>query len=151
MSDVVIVDTSVLLNVLNVPGCNDHHAEVHRQFERFLTDGATLMLPLAVVFETGNHIADVPSGGDRRRFALLFRDEVRKALREEAPWHLVPLPDASHLTAWLESFPDQAVQRISLSDHSMIQLWKSLCKKLFDTRVLIWSMDDKLRACDRKP
>lgn len=151
MPDVVIVDTSVLLNVLNVPGYNDHHAEVLRRFEQFLTDGATLMLPLAVVFETGNHIADVPDGRNRRKFSELFREEVRKALRDESPWRLVPLPDTEQVADWLESFPDCAMQGISLSDHSMIQLWEFLCDKLFQTRVLIWSMDYKLRACDRKP
>ena len=57
MSDVVIVDTSVLLNLLNVPQHNDHRDLEVQQFKQFVQTGASLLLPIAVVFEAGNHIA----------------------------------------------------------------------------------------------
>ena len=131
MADVVIVDTTVFLNLLNVPDWNDDREDVYRTFQRFFDAGATLLLPLATVFETGGHIADVKNGGNRRRFAKVFCEEVNKALRRESPWVLVPPPDDVLLEKWLHHFPDFAMQGISLSDLSQIELWKSLCKKLF--------------------
>ena len=151
MGDVVIVDTSVLLNLLNVPEFNDDREDIYRQFQHFLKAGATLLLPLATVFETGDHIADVKDGGNRRRFAEAFCEEATKALEGKAPWVLVSPPDNSQLAAWLDRFPDCSMRKISLSDLSLMELWESQCKKLFGTRVLIWSLDKHLVACDRKP
>ena len=151
MSDVVIVDTSVLLNLLNVPEYNDDREAVFEQFEELVKTGATFFLPLATVLETGGHIADVRDGRRRRRSAEVFRERVTEAINGKAPWRLVPLPDANELAEWLESFPERAMQGISLSDLSQMKLWESLCRKLFGIRVRIWSLDEHLRGYDRKP
>ena len=66
MSDIVIVDTSVLLNVLDVPAFNQHRREVFAQFNELLDSGASFLLPMAAIFETGDHIADLPDGRRRR-------------------------------------------------------------------------------------
>ena len=151
MSDVIIVDTTVLLNILNVPEHNDHRDSVYQDFERFVQAGATLMLPLGTVFETAGHIVNVKTGGNRRRYAEEFCKTVTEALNERAPWRLVSPPDTNQVAKWLESFPDCAMGEISLSDVSQIQLWKTQCKKLFGIRVRIWSLDQHLRGYDRKP
>ena len=148
---VVIVDMTVFLNLLNVPKHRDNRDDVYRDFERFLNAGATLMLPLATVFETAGHIADVRNGGNRRRYAEVFCETVTEVLNEKAPWRLVSPPNTGQLAKWLESFPDCAMRRISLSDVSQIELWKAQCKQLFGTRVSIWSLDKHLRGYDRIP
>ena len=57
MLDIVIVDTSVFLNVLDVPGFNqDREADLAR-FRELIEAGANLLLPIAAIFEAGNHIA----------------------------------------------------------------------------------------------
>ena len=150
VSDVVIVDTSVLLNLLDVPQHNGQRDLVVQQFKQFVQGGASLLLPIAVVFETGNHIADLADGGNRRRYATVLCEEVDKALRNKAPWVLVPPPDDSQLAKWLDRFPDCAMREINLKHLSLMELWESQCKKLFGTRVLIWSRDNKLKACDRQ-
>ena len=55
MSDIVIVDTSVLLNVLDIPAFNQNRAEVFAEFNEFLDSGASFLLPMAAIFETGDH------------------------------------------------------------------------------------------------
>ena len=57
MSDIVIVDTSVLLNVLDVPAFNQDRAEVFERFGELLDADANFLLPMAAIFETGDHIA----------------------------------------------------------------------------------------------
>ena len=92
MPHVVIVDTTVLLNILNVPGRNGDREDVIADLGRLLEEGANLLLPMGAVFETGNHIARLPDGNLRREYAEVFRDEVEKALSGSAPWVPAELP-----------------------------------------------------------
>ena len=151
MSEIVIVDTTVLLNVLNVPSRNQDHHKVLGQLERVVNAGSNLLLPLAAVFETGNHIAQLADGRQRRRYAEVFRVQVQMALNGEAPWALVPLPDSVQLVEWLDGFPDQAMQGVSMGDLSIIKAWEDACARHRSRRVRIWSLDQHLRGYDRSP
>ena len=149
MSDVVIVDTSVFLNVLDVPAFNQNRDEILDQFERLLGAGNSLLLPMAAIFETGDHITDLSDGRLRRRYAERFRSQVRKALNGEAPWTLIPLPDSEQLYGWLEGFPDHAMRGVGLSDLSIIKAWEAACARHQTRRVRIWSLDQHLQGYDR--
>ncbi|MFJ8843469.1 hypothetical protein ACIRFF_11250 [Streptomyces cyaneofuscatus] len=67
---VEFVDTSILCNLLAVPGkCQDREQvidELKRKRERRETD---LLLPVTAIIETGNHIAQVSDGRARRSYA----------------------------------------------------------------------------------
>ena len=151
MSDVVIVDTSVLLNLLKVPGRSNDWAKVEREFRGFVSADAKLLLPLAVVFEAGRHIAHLSDGGHRRRYADLFCRVVRESLTGKAPWAFVPLPEQDEIAGWLDDFPDRAQQEVSLADLSLIEFWKTRCELHPKARVYIWARDKHLRGHDRKP
>ena len=81
MPGVIVVDTTVLLNVLDVPGRNQHRDDVLQRFEKVME----ALLPMAAVFEAGNHIAKLADGQQRRRFAAVFCDQVRAALNGGHP------------------------------------------------------------------
>ena len=151
MPPVVIVDTSVLLNVLNVPGFSQDHDAVLDRFEELVEDGANLLLPMGTVFETGNHVADIPDGRQRRRYAAVFTNQVRKALKKEAPWTLTPLPDADQLLAWLDTFPEDAMRGLGMVDLSIKKEWERACTQHPHRQVLIWALDQHLTGYDRIP
>lgn len=65
MPDVVIVDTTVLLNVLDIPQRNQNRSAVLAEFGALVDGSASILLPMAVVFETGNHIARLSNGRQR--------------------------------------------------------------------------------------
>lgn len=65
MQSVILVDTSVLLNILNVPGLNQDHEAIMDEFEELVESGVNLLLPVGAVFETGNHIARLADGRQR--------------------------------------------------------------------------------------
>lgn len=151
MPPIIIVDTSVLLNVLDVPGFNQDRRAVLDEFGELLDAGASLLLPMGAVFETGNHIADVRDGRQRRSRAEVFRDRVSEALSGRAPWALLPLPDTEQLMGWLERFPDSAMRRQGMVDLSIVKAWERTCAQHPGRRVRVWALDQHLAAHDRIP
>ena len=74
MSDIVLLDTSVYLNVLDVPGFNQDRDEILDEFAVRVESGDYFLLPMATIWETGDHIADLTDGRLRRQFAQSLVD-----------------------------------------------------------------------------
>jgi hypothetical protein len=69
MSSICLIDTSIFLEILNVPNYNQHRASVLEDFQTYATyaqSGCTFLLPMATILETGNHIAQNGDGTMRR-------------------------------------------------------------------------------------
>lgn len=149
MSAIVLVDTSVLLNVLDVPGRNQDRPIVIGALSRYIEAGAHLLLPMAAIVETGNHIAHVSDGSQRRSAANRFVDQIRMALSGEAPWRPMQFPYNEQVLEWLTHFPDFAMKGIGFGDLSIIKEWEATCTKHPMSRVLIWSLDADLHGYER--
>lgn len=155
MSSIVLIDTSIFLNILNVPGFNQDRKEVFSSFERYIEQGSHFLLPMATIWETGNHISRIASGAQRRRFAELLLDQIKLAFDGEAPFKATYFPDRREFLNWLGSFPDFAMRSksefkqnegISLCDMSIIKEWERAVAQNASRTVLIWSLDIDL-AC----
>ena len=72
MSSIVIVDTSVLLNIMDVPSRNQHKEDVLNRLEALIEARDHLFIPMAAIVAVGNHIAQVKSGAHRRAAAERF-------------------------------------------------------------------------------
>jgi len=72
MSSICLIDTSIFLNLLNVPNCNQNHDSVLQDFQTYIEAGCIFILPMATILETGNHIAQNGDGTIRRKTALRF-------------------------------------------------------------------------------
>lgn len=151
MSEIALVDTSVLMNVLDVPGFNQHRSEVLTEFLHLIEAEAHIFLPMAAVLEAGNHIAKLSNGGLRRQHAQNFAAEMRKALNGEAPWRPMQFPDHATIASWLDQFPDAAMQGLGIGDLSIREAWKSLCVTYSMSRVRVWTLDGDLAGLDREP
>jgi hypothetical protein len=145
---ICIVDTSVFYNILDVPGRNQNRDQAFEALEEHLNEGITLLLPLAAVYETGNHIAHIGDGGSRRQAALRFVKQVHSAINGKTPWTPTPVPDQEAMNAWLDEFPDNAMREISLADLSIIKEFENQCRLHRMRRVFIWSYDTDLSAYD---
>lgn len=157
MSDIVLLDTSVYLNVLNVPGRNQQREEVFNHFELRASSGDHFLLPMATIWETGNHISRLSTGALRRQYAQQLTENVQAAMNGEAPFRPTYFPDSSIFAQWLKAFPDFAQRNkspqrtnegISLSDLSIIKEWEQTRDRHSMSRVLIWSLDSDLAAYD---
>lgn len=149
MSAIVLVDTSVLLNVLDVPGFNQRRAHVLSEFAAWVDAGAYLFIPLAAVFETGNHIAQLADGRLRRRSAERFVGAIQAAINDQAPWKPMRFPDVGMLGVWLNDFPNAAMQGHGMGDLSIRKDWEAQCSQFPMSRVKVWSLDADLSSLDR--
>lgn len=151
MSAIVLVDTSIFLNVVDVPGRNQQRAAVFAELDARINDGDHLFIPIATIIESGNHIAHISDGVHRRSTADRFARAVTDALNDVAPWKPLNFPSHADLSAWLVQFPDSASKKIGMGDLSIQHEWKHLCKKYPMSRVLIWTVDADLQGYDRVP
>ena len=141
---ICLVDTSIFCNILEVPGrCQDKQRVVD-ELEQKIGEGWSLLLPLAAIVETGNHIAHCTDGGTRRETAKRFVMQVRMAIEGKAPWVVTPLPDASDWLAWLDEFPDTAMRGVGIADLTIIKEFERQCRLHPTRRVVVWSLDGDL-------
>lgn len=150
MSAIVIVDTSVLLNILDVPGRNESRPAVLVELEKLIDTEHHLFIPMAAIVEVGNHIARLGNGAQRRSVAERFVAEVKKALANEAPWRPINFPSNHEVLGWLDAFPDAAMQGLGMGDLSIKQEWLDLCAKYRMSRVRVWTLDGDLAGLDRR-
>jgi hypothetical protein len=94
----IVVDTSVLLNILDVPGENQQRAEVAERLPELAKEPSIrLLLPLVAVVEAGNHIAHLADGRDRRSRGERLARLIEGALARKATWALAPFPEPDDL------------------------------------------------------
>lgn len=89
MRRVVFLDTSILLNFLEVPRKSSQRAEVLRRFKelRKPAAGVLLVIPIAAVVEVGNHLAQLQRE-ERVRPCKAFGDLLRAAVAGTVPFVL---------------------------------------------------------------
>lgn len=85
MPEVVFLDSSVLLNLLDVPRKNSDRETITDEFRRLVQSKATLIIPVAAVIEVGNHIAQLP-GDPRWTCGQRFAELLRQSADRRAPW-----------------------------------------------------------------
>lgn len=148
-----LVDTSIFCEIVPVPGRSQCREEVLAELEAHIQNDVTLLLPIATILETGNHIAHIPDGRQRRTAADRFVDLVQQALGNvegPPPWTVPqPLLAPEDLQRYLSEFPDCAMRRIGLGDLSIIKEYERQCQLHQARRVFIWSLDHHLSAYDR--
>ena len=150
MSSIVIVDTSVMLNIMDVPDRNQHKHAMLDRLGTPIENGDHLFIPMAAIVEVGNHIANVKSGAQRRTAAEQFVKEVRRALADEAPWKPINFPSNQEVGSWLDAFPDSATQGMGMGDLSIKKEWEALCRRHPLSRVWVWTLDNDLAGLDRR-
>ncbi|MFD7897898.1 hypothetical protein [Streptomyces sp. NPDC059743] len=110
------LDTSVFVEILDIPFRNDHRAEILAEMDARLKEGVRFVLPTATVVETGNHVFQIADGSARRRCAGTFMGLLRRTAVGEAPWVL-------HERTWdgsfLVSLCDGVSTGMDLAEHAV--------------------------------
>lgn len=147
------VDTSILCNMIPVPGKDQDRDKVTAVLKEKQVARDTLILPVTAIVETGNHISHLQNGHQRRQAAATFDRLVRLVIAGKAPWHL-------HVFSWdktlLKALLDGAGTGSSLIDHAVTGLGcGDLCvlaerdmyrKRTAIQDVRIWTLDHQLAS-----
>lgn len=83
---VYFIDTSVLCNMVPVPGRDNDRAAVIEELQQKVAARDVLILPVAAVVETGNFIAQVSDGRQRRTSAINLSAQLQLAANGQAPY-----------------------------------------------------------------
>ena len=113
-----------------------------------MQDGVTLLLPVAAIVETGNHVARNRDGNVRRATAVKFVRMVKQAIEGETPFTPTPFLEPAGLLQWLDEFPQFAMEGMGLGDLSIVKEWEAQCRRFPGRRVFIWSLDRHLASYD---
>ena len=151
MKAICLVDTSVFVEYLNVPGMASSTATIVEELKQKVVDDEHLFLPMATVLETGNHIGQNGDGKQRRQCAERFVKQVQRALAGESPFSPIDFVETEKMQRWLNDFPDWVSQGSGLGDLSIKHDWQRLCDQNKGRRVYIWSLDNHLSSFDRGP
>lgn len=128
---VLIIDTSVLCVLLQVPGkenCETYNGKwnigqgVEALEQEAAKENALLVLPLATIIETGNHIAQANT--KRYEIAQALVGIIRKAAKGQTPWTVFTnqygLWKPGALESLADSWPAQAAKEISMGDATIL-------------------------------
>lgn len=150
-----VIDTSVFCVWLRVPGF-DHCGPTHdtwdfnridRALRQAEDEGEQFVLPLAVIIETGNHIAQ--SSGDRFPVAKRFVACIEKTANNESPWVFfgdqTSFWEPQKLIELTHEWIDHVASKSSFGDISIKQVADHYART-GSMEVLIFTGDAGLRA-----
>jgi len=146
MSAICLIDTSVFMEILNIPGKASDHEETIRNLRSKIDNKETIFLPMATILESGNHIAQVQNGSQRRQLALKFVRYVQQALEGRSPFKPLNFITPEQMQIWLKDFPEWAMRERGLGDLSIIHDFHTQCSKNRYLKVYIWSLDEHLSS-----
>jgi len=151
MGAICLIDTSIFLEILNVPQKASQHQFIVEELGNKIKAGESLFLPMATILETGNHIAQNGDGNQRRTCAETFVNQVTQAIAGKSPFTPINFLKQEDLQEWLKEFPDAAMRGSGLGDLSIIHDWRRFCAQNPARRVYIWSLDVHLKNYDQQP
>jgi len=154
MREVRFVDTSVLCNLLPVPGkCQDREAVVTEVRAVTQRSDIQLVLPVAAVIETGNHIAQLADGSQRRDCARRFAKVLNGVVGGELPWVLHSVPWDAQLIQLICDGPgevpnlaDMASAQVGAGDVSILAECHLYAERTSNVLVTVWTYDQGLAA-----
>ena len=148
------MDTSIANNILRIPQKSDDYEEVKREFEDIKNSSTDfIVIPLATIIETGNHISHIGDGDTRRKIAQDFRDMVRNALEENDCWVYYGRElSRDDIEQIVSDFPDVVLQKgMGIGDLSIVRAYNKYKSEVPAIgQIRIWSLDDHLRSYEER-
>ncbi len=156
MKRVELVDSSILINVVDVPHEANHREEVIRRLDEKASAGIDLILPIAAVVETSQHVQRISNGDARRKCAITLRDRVMDTIAGQLPWTFSPVAwDETFVSGFFDqrepvpTFVDaMTTQGLEAGDLLIIAEWRLVRASLpRETHVVdVWTIDQALGA-----
>lgn len=145
MAKVLIIDTSIMCVWLKVPGMetagknNEHTYDiVAKRIEEEKELGTKLVLPIATIIETGNHIAH--SKGNKFDSANGLSDTIVAASKGESPWVAIDMQNSlwqvESLSKLVEEWKKTVISESqSIGDAAIVQIAQQFASAGFDVEI----------------
>ena len=151
MTTITLIDTSVLNELLEVPGKCQQAAKVQAEFMARQVAGERFILPMTAIIETGNQIAQVKTG-NRRAAAERFVAFVERARADEPPWTVAEVTWGAELLGQLcagdstgMSFVDLAGNGLLGGGYTAILVERDVLRRRSSTaNVQVWTLEKTL-------
>lgn len=159
MRKVLIIDTSLFCVWLKVPGMEEcgtdndkwNFQRIENCIQEEIRQGTTLVLPLATLIETGNHIAQART--KRRETAQALAKIMNYAADETSPWaafgEQFEVWESEKLKELAAEWPDKAAEKISIGDATIKKVGDFYAKKGYQVEFL--TADEQLKAQEPPP
>lgn len=154
---VELLDTSIVVEILAIPGKSTRHDEISAEFDMRQQAGVELHLPVAAIIEAGNHVDRIANGHDRRRAAQGFSTLITATCNGTAPWSFNPLTwdppllqslIAPKYTSLLPLAESLASKHLQMGDLLLVAQFLRMRGNL-DRRVVdldVWTLEATLRG-----
>lgn len=153
MTTVTFIDTSVLCELLKVPGrsSEEQSTELAEEMDIRRAEGERFVIPITTIIETGNHIAQC--GPDSRRVAERLVRLLRMAVSGDAPWTVLETRFGADFLASLcdgdstgERYEDLAARKVGAGDIALLVERDQFRTSTAVTRTSVWTLDGGLDA-----
>ena len=153
MNPVTFIDTSILCELLEVPGKSDpaQGEAVKAELDQRWQAGERFVIPMTAVIETGNHIAQC--NGDRYAVAGRLVRLLRLAIDEESPWLILQTRLGTDFLAALcegnstgQPLEALAAVKVGAGDVALLVERDQLLSDTAVTRASVWTLDAGLAA-----
>ncbi len=140
------IDTSVMLNILDVPGRNADREDILAEFKVIDSSRESLYIPLPTIIETGNHIAHINDDRARRACADKFAKMLNALSDEEAPWKLYGYElKPNDIKEIANQFINSATAKTGIGDLCIVYFYEKYINNTSALgKVMIWSTDRHL-------
>lgn len=164
MARIVVLDTSFLLELFQVPGdsTQDNHDSARELFRQAIIGGYDVYCPLSVLYELANHIVDIKNAAARRRISELFQATVLTAWNEKTPFSIIPSESVSGEYHDLSALPELCAeyrasidQGLGMTDCTIVDVARKI-KDNYHGRLRkwpahIWTLQRALKAMEPDP
>lgn len=164
MSKIIVLDTSFLLELFQVPldSRPELQAPAVELMDAAIEEGYDVYCTIGVLYEMANHIIDIKNVQVQREIANEFRAMIELAWEERTPFTIIPGANSPEIVLELSKLPELCVtyqasirQRLSLVDCVVVDLILRLKASYADRQkrwpAHIWSTHGALKALEPDP
>ncbi len=141
---VVIVDTSILIVWLQIPGFEEAgeeritYKQIDERLNQYKSEGAYLMLTIACVIESGNHIAQIKDSERRREKVNEFAAFLESVVNNSNGWMMYysekDLWSKEEMLKLISMWRENGIYKLSMGDTSILKVANQL-KYIYNVEV----------------
>lgn len=153
MTQVTFIDTSVLCELLGVPGKSNAETSgrLRIEMEQRHQTGERFVLPVTTIIETGNHIAQCD--GNRYEVAGRLVRLLQMAANGQSPWLVLQTNYGQEFLAALcagdstgQTLPSLAAMKVGAGDVALLVERDTFVANSAVTGASVWTLDDGLAS-----